>query len=159
MSRGSAMSPVKRCRLLSEAEWEYAARGRTEPGSYPPYFFGDVASLQKLWDLLDQYVWYNRNSGGKTQPVGQKKPNAFGLYDMHGNVSQWVEDGYHWNYEGAPNDGSVWTEGAYTSSRVIRGGSYMGDYSEYIRAASRGMYPADNRNDDLGFRVARTLTP
>jgi formylglycine-generating enzyme required for sulfatase activity len=79
-------------RLLTEAEWEYVARaGRTGP-----YSFGDDAST------LGEYAWYSENSAGQTHPVGEKKPNAFGLYDMAGNVWQWVEDCYHDNYNEAP---------------------------------------------------------
>jgi formylglycine-generating enzyme required for sulfatase activity len=126
----------KEYRLPSESEWEYAARGRTEPGSYPRYFFGDEESE------LDQYAWYSQNSGEKTQTVGQKKPNAFGLYDVAGNVWQWVEDNHHLTYKGAPDDGSVWAEGTDgtdtdTSKRVLRGGSCCAD-QEYLRAAVRG---------------------
>jgi formylglycine-generating enzyme required for sulfatase activity len=136
----------KHYRLLSEAEWEYAARA----GSNSRFYFGDDESE------LDQYAWYAGNSSGQTHPVGQKKANAFGLYDMHGNVWQWVEDVYHDGYKGAPNDGSAWIIGR--GDRVVRGGSYY--YGpEKLRAASRSEFTADYRSDTFGFRVARTLTP
>src|SRR5436853_7544725 len=83
-------------RLPTEAEWEYACRAGTA---------GDYAGK------LDSMMWYGENSGGKTHPVGQKQSNAFGLYDMHGNVWEWCEDWYHENYNGAPTDGSTWLSG------------------------------------------------
>jgi formylglycine-generating enzyme required for sulfatase activity len=85
-------------RLLSEAEWEYAARAG-EPGDW--CFGDDVADLK-------EYAWFVENSGSQTQPVGQKTPNKYGLYDMHGNVWEWVEDAYHDTYNKAPADGTAW---------------------------------------------------
>jgi formylglycine-generating enzyme required for sulfatase activity len=110
-------------------------------------------------DLLNQrhYAWYVENSENKTQPVGMKRPNAFGLYDMHGNVFQWVEDCFHNSYGGAPSDGSAWVE--QCNLRVIRGGFY-GSNSQLLRSADRGGGdPADNQEFEVGFRVGRTLTP
>jgi hypothetical protein len=96
--------------LPSEAQWEYACRA----GSTTRYSFGDSASR------LDLYGWYEENSGDETHPVGQKKPNAWGLYDMYGNVWEWCEDAWHGSYKNAPTDGSVWKgDGA---ARVVRGG-------------------------------------
>ena len=135
-------------RLLSEAEWEYAARA----GNQGRWSFGDDEAQ------LGDYAWFNRNSDVKTQPVAKKKPNAFGLYDMHGNVWQWVEDPYHDSYAGAPSDGSVWDQGADANRRVVRGGS-RGNIPRYLRSAVRDGYAALNRYNDLGFRVGRTLTP
>ena len=135
-------------RLLSEAEWEYAARA----GNQGRWSFGDDEAQ------LGDYAWFNRNSDVKTQPVAKKKPNAFGLYDMHGNVWQWVEDPYHDSYAGAPSDGSVWDQGADANRRVVRGGS-RGNIPRYLRSAVRDGYAALNRYNDLGFRVRRTLTP
>ena len=128
--------------LPSEAQWEYACRA----GSTGRYCFGDDES-----DLSD-YAWYAGNSGGKIHPVGRKKPNAWGLHDMHGNVWEWCEDHYHDNYDGSPDDGSAWVgeyEGAY---RVVRGGCFS-SIARYCRCAVRSMYTPDIKNLDLGFRL------
>ncbi len=135
-------------RLLTEAEWEYAARAGSV-GSYS--FEGDTS-------LLDEYAWYRGNSGSRSHPVGEKKPNVFGLYDMHGNVSEWVEDCYHENYSGEPpTDGSAWTTGD-CGRRMMRGGPWNGD-PRYLRSANRNWSTSDLRRTDLGFRVGRTLLP
>jgi formylglycine-generating enzyme required for sulfatase activity len=133
-------------RLLSEAEWEYAARA----GAATRYSFGDDQSM------LGEYAWYNGNSGSRAHPVGKKKPNAFGLYDMHGNVSEWVRDCPHDNYNGAPIDGSAWTSDE-CNERVVRDGSWYDDPSD-LRSTVREGDTTANRTDNIGFRVARTLT-
>jgi formylglycine-generating enzyme required for sulfatase activity len=102
----------KTCRLPSEAEWEYACRAGTT-GAYA--------------GNLDAMAWYSNNSGGGTHPVGQKQPNAFGLYDMRGNVWEWCEDVWHSDYNRAPTDGSAWLSGEDSSSRTLRGGSWYVD--------------------------------
>jgi formylglycine-generating enzyme required for sulfatase activity len=135
----------KAYRLPSESEWEYAARA----GTATLYSFGDDAAE------LAHYAWYKENSGRMTHPTGEKKPNAFGLYDMHGNVWEWVADLGHPSYEGAPSDGSAWTEGV-TADRMMRGGDFMFDPS-LLRSAQRYMLPANFRNYSVGFRVARDL--
>jgi eukaryotic-like serine/threonine-protein kinase len=134
----------KHYRLLSEAEWEYAARA----GSNSRYYFGDDGSAA-------QYAWCCGDSDTQTHPVGQKKANAFGLYDMVGNVDQWLEDVYHGSYEGAPNDGSAWIESG--GGREVRGGSWLG-IKEDLRSALRSSVSLESRAAILGFRVARTLT-
>jgi formylglycine-generating enzyme required for sulfatase activity len=136
----------KAYRLLSEAEWEYSARA----GNQGRWSFGDDQAQ------LGDYAWFSSNSGRKTQPVAKKKPNAFGLYDMIGNVWQWVEDPYHRNYDGAPSDGAVWGQGGNASSHVVRGGSWneRDIHSAYRNSGRFGM-----RIYYLGFRVGRTLTP
>jgi formylglycine-generating enzyme required for sulfatase activity len=135
-------------RLLTEAEWEYAARA----GSSARFTFGEAE------EQLDQYAWYNKNSDGKTQPVAKKKANAFDLHDMHGNVYERVEDPWHNNYNGAPTDGSAWLQGGDDGRRVLRGGSW--NYGpQYLRAAIRGSDTTGGRDSVLGFRLARTLNP
>jgi formylglycine-generating enzyme required for sulfatase activity len=95
--------------------------------------------------------------GRETSPVGSFKPNAFGLYDMAGNVSQWVQDCAHDDYNGAPNDGSA-RIGGDCSRRVVRGGSWSDD-PQYHRSASRFGSTTFFRDGGLGFRLARTLNP
>jgi formylglycine-generating enzyme required for sulfatase activity len=136
-------------RLLSEAEWEYAARA----GNQGRWSFGDDQAQ------LGDYAWFFDNSDDKTQPVAKKKPNAFGLYDMHGNVMQWVEDTYHRNYGGAPSDGSVWSLGGEANHYVFRGGSWNQFTGRLRRSAFRDRFPPGVRSGDLGIRVGRTLTP
>jgi len=139
----------KTYRLLSEAEWEFAARGNTTTR----FAFGDDDAA------AGDYGWFERNSGQKAHPVGEKKPNTFGLYDMHGNVWQWVEDCYHRTYQDAPADGSAWTADC-EEDRVIRGGSwYSGQDS--LRSANRFRSSPENHSNylGLGFRVGRTLAP
>ncbi|MBN2590021.1 MAG: SUMF1/EgtB/PvdO family nonheme iron enzyme [Sedimentisphaerales bacterium] len=128
----------KTYRLPTEAEWEYACRA----GTQTQYYFGEDDSL------LEDYAWYGDNNN-KTHPVGQKKPNAFGLYDMHGNVWEWCLDTGSNNYEGAPNDGSAWTTGGNTS-RIFRGGAW-GVYS--LTSTIRNWRSPDFRSDGVGFRV------
>ena len=122
-------------RLPSEAEWEYACRAGATGERY-----GD----------LDAIAWYGSNSGRTTQPVGQKQPNAFGLYDMLGNVWQWCEDNWHDDYEGAPQDGSAWS-GSDTRC-VIRGGSWGLD-AKSIRSALRSGRSRTGQSYTTGFRV------
>jgi len=134
-------------RLLTEVEWEYAARA----GGSGRYSFGDDERQ------LGDHAWYGRNSGGKTQPVGQKIANAFGLHDMHGNVREWVEDCYRDSYQGAPTDGLAWTTGD-CGRRVVRGGSWL-SYPRDLRSAYRLWFTTDSRIYVQGFRLARTLSP
>jgi formylglycine-generating enzyme required for sulfatase activity len=141
----------KEYRLLTEAEWEYAARS----GSTTRFFFGEDEKE------IDQYAWYGDYFSGYfsgTQKVGGKKPNAFELYDMVGNVWQWVEDCWRDNYRGAPSDGSGWTS-RVCSSRVVRGGSWYGMNPSDVRSARRDGDPFNYQRNYLGFRVARTLSP
>ncbi|MCX7017853.1 MAG: formylglycine-generating enzyme family protein [Candidatus Sumerlaeota bacterium] len=140
-------------RLPSEAEWEYACRA----GSQTRFCFGnsDCSDYQcsTLCNLGD-YAWYcGNNSPYGTKPVGGKLPNAFGLFDMHGNVSDWCEDGYHENYTGAPADGSAWVSTA-GSHRVFRGGDWAYNPRDCRSASRLASYP-DDRRIYIGFRVVR----
>jgi formylglycine-generating enzyme required for sulfatase activity len=145
-----SMMTGKTYRLLTEAEWEYAARA----GTTTPYFWGDKIGKGNANCVDCGSDWDNR----QPSPVGSFKPNAFGLYDMTGNVWRWVEDCDHFNYDGAPTDGSAWTTGD-CSRRVFRGGSW-GTEPRGVRSARRriGSTPG-SRDSRLGFRVGRTLLP
>ena len=142
-------------RLPSEAEWEYAARA----GSSGKYCFGDNSSK------LEEYAWYNLNSGYTVHPVGQLKPNKWGLYDMHGNVWELCEDFWHPNYDNAPSDGSSWFyitdggvwKGGDPTSRVVRGGG-VEDPPNLLRSASRSMLDYDivRQFHRIGFRLVRS---
>jgi formylglycine-generating enzyme required for sulfatase activity len=135
-------------RLPSEAEWEYAARA----GSTGQWSFGDNESA------LGQYAWFRGNSNRRTQQVGTKQANAFGLHDMHGNVWAWVQDCFEDNYsKGQPSDGSAHrgTDGS-CSRRVLRGGSW-GDFPRLLRSADRDWDSPADRGIGIGFRLARTV--
>ena len=132
-------------RLPTEAEWEYAARA----GTTTLYSFGDDAAR------TGTYAWHFDIADFRTHPVGEKLPNAFGLYDMYGNVWEWVQDCYTASYVGAPTDaGTAVTE--EICFHVLRGGSWLNDPGNQ-RSATRNRATADYRNDTMGFRVARTL--
>ena len=131
--------------LPSEAEWEYATRA----GTTTSYSFGDSSS-----DLGD-YAWYYSNSGDKLHPVGQKQPNPWGLYDMQGNVWEWVQDLYHSSYDGAPTDGSAWEDNS-SSLRVIRGGQCV-SFVRNCRSAVRLDYGPDDFQNCFGFRLLQEV--
>ena len=137
----------KTYRLPTEAEWEYACRA----GTTTRYYFGDDANQ------LGDYAWYDGNSQQTTHPVGQKKPNAWGLYDMSGNVWEWCEDNSHDNYIGAPTDGSAWITNNNDNDydyRILRGGSWFGN-PDGCRSACRSNHYRrdDDYGDFFGFRV------
>jgi formylglycine-generating enzyme required for sulfatase activity len=136
-------------RLLTEAEWEYAARA----GKTTAYFWGDEIGKSNANCSGCGSQWDNR----QTAPVGSFAPNVFGLYDMAGNVWQWVQDCYHDNYNGARTDGSAWTVGD-CSRRVARGGSWNDD-PLVLRSAVRDGAATADRDYHGGFRLGRTLTP
>lgn len=135
----------KEYRLPSEAEWEYAARA----GSQSAWSFGDDEGQ------LGNHAWYDGNSGNETHPVGQLQANKFGLFDMHGNVWEWVQDCWNDSYRGAPTDGSAWTSGCSGDYRVLRGGSWY-SIAWSTRAASRYYGSPGVRSNYDGFRLART---
>ncbi len=130
-------------RLPSEAEWEYACRA----GTTTAFSFGDNTAE------LGDYSWYKKNSKGEDPPVGKKKANPWGLYDMHGYVSEWCLDEAHSSYAFAPIDGSAWAD-AKRSKRVIRGGSFA-DEPDVQRCAARQFVHADTRSDRIGFRCVK----
>jgi formylglycine-generating enzyme required for sulfatase activity len=133
-------------RLLSEAEYEYAARA----GTTTAYPWGDTIDTNKANCNGCGSQWDNK----QTAPVGSFAANAFGLYDMVGNVWEWTQDCYH-SYNGTPTNGTAWTKGD-CSNRVLRGGSWD-NYPRYVRSADRDGLTGDLRNSDFGLRVARTL--
>ena len=131
-------------RLPTEAEWEYAARG----GTRSKYWWGDQlqASMANCKGCNEHY------DASQPSNVGSFKPNPFGLYDMGGNIHQWVADCWHENYQGAPSDGSPWLE-SDCLSRVIRSGSWKNDPT-YVRPSNRDHYDATVRYPTHGLRVA-----
>ncbi|WP_071879854.1 SUMF1/EgtB/PvdO family nonheme iron enzyme [Microcystis aeruginosa] len=132
----------KTYRLPTEAEWEYACRA----GTTTRFYFGDNANQ------LGDYAWYGGNSQQTTHPVGQKRPNAWGLYDMSGNVWEWCEDNWHDNYIGAPTDGSAWLTND-NDYQIVRGGSWY-DYPSFCRSAFRDdVNRRDGSGLSVGFRV------
>jgi formylglycine-generating enzyme required for sulfatase activity len=139
-------------RLLTEAEWEYAAGA----GTTSRFSTGDAISpRQANYDGSGDGSGRSDVNRQKTMPVGSFPPNAFGLYDMHGNAMEWVEDCWHNEYTDAPTDGSAWLEGN-CDGRVMRGGSWQDSSSELRSAARTGEYK-DNSSYEDGFRVARDL--
>ena len=137
-------------RLLTEAEYEYATRA----GAQTAYPWGDNIGKNNANCIGCGSKW----DGKQTAPVGSFKPNAFGLYDMVGNVFEWVEDCVHNNYDGAPTDGSAWIEGGNCENRVDRGGAWFVT-PVTLRSAFRYGGAADGLMVGLGFRVGRTLLP
>lgn len=141
----------KRYRLPTEAEWEYAARS----GGGKEIWSGTSDRSQ-----LPDYAVYAANSQRRTAPVGRKKPNGLGLYDMSGNAWDWVEDCWRDDYAGAPTDGSAWLEAEndHCDRRVIRGGSWAFS-PKNLRASHRSKTSAGDRSNGIGFRLVREIEP
>ncbi len=138
-------------RLLSESEWEYVARA----GTVTPFHFGETISTSQA-NYDGNYMYGSGRKGvyrEQTLPVGSFPPNAFGLYDVHGNVWEWTQDCWNGSYSGAPGDGSSWERGA-CSLRVLRGGSWLSE-PRILRSAIRFRDTSVIRNVNNGFRVAR----
>jgi len=133
----------KKYRLPTEAEWEYAARSG---GKNDKYAGGND---------VDSFAWYSSNSGSKIHPVGQKKPNGLGIYDMSGNVWEWVQDWYDENYyKNSPKDNPKGPNG--TTFRVLRGGSWF-SIPVNLRTSKRSRLEPADRISDNGFRLAFPL--
>jgi len=144
----------KQYRLLSESEWEYAARA----GTVTPYFWGRPASHDFANygnDTCCAGLAQGSDRWENTSPAGSFPPNAFGLHDMLGNVWEWTGDCQNGSYGGAPNDGAAWTAGD-CGLRVLRGGSWFTDPA-FLRSAIRDWDSAGDRNYDSGFRLARIV--
>ena len=160
----------KQYRLLTESEWEYAARATTTPGSASRYTFGDDDSAMCRYGNVADKTVRQTIPGAETwtifpcsdgyayaAPVGTFAANAFGLYDVHGNVWEWTEDCYNISYNGAPTDGSPRIAGD-CDHRVVRGGMW-GSSPANVRMARRFKDSNDMRSQGTGFRVARTMGP
>lgn len=136
-------------RLPTESEWEYAARNRDKDENWA----GTSAD-----EKVGHYAVYAATSHNRTAPVGKRTNNSLGLYDMSGNVWEWVEDCWHDNYKDAPGDGLAWKEagGENCSRRVARGGAW-GDDPVFLRSSSRFYFAAELKGGDIGFRLAQDV--
>lgn len=140
----------RRYQLPSEAQWEYACRA----GTRTPFSTGETITSE-LANYVGAYTYRAEKKASypqSTLPVGQYSPNAFGLYDMHGNVWEWCSDTWRANYRGAPRDGTAWTSAKPSQLRVIRGGGWL-DAPATIRSASRSGYLETALNRTIGFRI------
>ena len=141
-------------RLPTEAEWEYCCRA----GTNTAYSFGNNAAKpgddESKTTLLNEFAWHTGNAAGNDPPVGAKKPNAWGLYDMHGYLSEFVSDPWHETYTGAPVDGSRWKSTDERPRRTLRSGSWK-DRHEALRSASRKPFDANGKDDAVGIRCVK----
>jgi formylglycine-generating enzyme required for sulfatase activity len=132
--------------LPTEAQWEFACRA----GTPTAYYTGNTEAD------LESAGWYRDNSNEQTHPVALKEPNRFGLYDMHGNVLEWVQDHWHDDYRDAPLDGSAWLDDTENQFRIVRGGCWTFAATE-CRSAFRGGYESLNRSGYVGFRLVMNI--
>lgn len=141
-------------RLPTEAEWEYCCRA----GTTTAYSFGTTAvrpdDTGNQASVLNDFGWHTGNAAGNDPPAGAKKPNAWGLYDMHGYLWEFVADGWHDSYEGAPADGSAWKVDAPKGQHVVRGGSWK-DRFDKLQSTSRRAVAPETVDDAIGFRCVR----
>lgn len=137
-------------RLPTEAEWEFAARGGIQMEHNKSYY------LYSGSDKLKEVGFYRDNSDEETHEVGLLMPNQLGLYDMSGNVQEWVEDHWHENYMGAPQNGTAWVNPDLGLNHVLRGGGYF-NAPESCKVSCRSHNPPDNPTDYVGFRLALSL--
>jgi formylglycine-generating enzyme required for sulfatase activity len=136
-------------RLPSEAQWEYACRA----GTTTPFYFGQTITTD-LVNYVGEHTYLSEPKGvyrHETTEVGSFPPNAFGLYDMHGNVWEWCADAWHDDYSGAPGDGGVWERGG-ASQRIVRGGGWH-EPPGLCRSAARLKFDPAEGEDFVGFRV------
>ncbi|WP_365671737.1 bifunctional serine/threonine-protein kinase/formylglycine-generating enzyme family protein [Okeania sp. SIO3I5] len=141
--------------LPSESQWEYACRA----GTTTPFYFGETITSD-LVNYNGNFPYGNAPKGKyrkETTDVGSFPPNAFGLYDMHGNVWEWCLDIWHDNYDGAPTDGSAWETGGDNNRRLLRGGSWI-NISRYCRCARRNYYDAVYLFNLWGFRIVSSVS-
>ena len=141
----------KAYRLPSESEWEYGARAGTETA----YSWGDEIGVNQANCRGCGSQWDNK----QTAPVGSFTANPFGLYDMHGNAWEWVEDCWHGNYEGAPTDGSAWKSGCDDADHVVLRGGSWDNLPRDLRSAVRGRITPSSRYNFFGFRLVQDLNP
>ncbi|MEX2285604.1 MAG: formylglycine-generating enzyme family protein [Planctomycetaceae bacterium] len=141
-------------RLPSEAEWEFCCRA----GASTAYSFGETAvaagDAGNQASLLNEHGWHTGNAAGNDPPVGALKPNAWGLYDMHGYLWEYISDRWHPDYSGAPGNGKSWENGERGGQRVMRGGSWR-DHFPDLRCATRWPIPDHVRSDAIGFRCVK----
>lgn len=149
LNKSLGLEGVHRYRLLTEAEWEYAARA----GSQARYAWGG--------ELGDHHANCNDCSLSskvhEPATVGAFSANSFALFDMHGNVSEWVEDCWHSDYQGAPNDGSAWVNMCSEARRVVRGGGWNSP-AHVLRSSARDRKTWDEYSPNIGFRIARVVS-
>ena len=154
LRQAKLLSDDEEIRLPTEAEWEYCCRA----GSQTRYSFGDTAQKEgdagKTARILDEFGWHTGNAAGNDPPVGALKPNAWGLYDMHGYLWEFVADDWFDSHQEAHPDGTARRSGDESPLHVVRGGSWMETF-DLLTSSARRAVPADFKRADLGFRCVR----